>query len=189
MALIDLTGRKRVLTPSYGGDAAGLAWSANGKEVWFTAAKVGARDELRAVSLDGHERLISSQIASMTLQDISRDGAVLLTSLENRRKIFFRGPQDPTERELSWLDWTTLRDISPDGARITFDESGEGVGDSNPFYIRETSGAPAVKLGEGNMAMLSPDGRWVLRWIHPATASRSCLWVRAVPITLHSAVT
>lgn len=162
VALIDLTGRKRVLTPSYGGDAAGLAWSANGKEVWFTAAKVGARDELRAVSLDGHERLISSQIASMTLQDISRDGAVLLTSLENRRKIFFRGPQDSTERELSWLDWTTLRDISPDGARITFDESGEGVGDSNPFYIRETSGAPAVKLGEGNMAMLSPDGRWVV---------------------------
>jgi len=162
VAVVDRAGRKKVLTHLYGGDANGLAWHPDGKQVWFTAANVGARDELRAVSLDGHERVISSQISSLVLQDISREGAVLLTSIDTRRKVLFRGPADAAERELSWLDWTTLRDISPDGKRITFDESGEGVGESTPSFIRETNGAPAVKLGEGYYAMLSPDGQRVL---------------------------
>ncbi len=162
VAVVDRQGRKKKLTGLYGGDANGLAWSATGDEVWFTAAKLGARNELRAVSLQGRERLVSSQIISLILQDISRDGRVLVTAVEQRRKVYFRGPDDTAERELSWLDWTTLRDISRDGRQITFDESGEGVGASNPSYIRDTSGAPAVKLGEGQFAMLSPDGQSVL---------------------------
>jgi Tol biopolymer transport system component len=169
VVVIDRTGaNKKVLTGSFGGDANGLAWPPNGNEVWFTATKVGARDELRAVSLDGHQRLVLSQVSSLILQDISRTGSVLLTSLENRRKVFFRTQGDKEEREVSWLDWTTLRDISPDGKRITFDESGEGAGESFPFYIRETNGTPAVRMGEGALAMLSPDGQSILA-IDPAT--------------------
>ena len=162
VAVIDRDGRKKVLAGPYGGDANGLAWSADGKEVWFTATKVGARDELHAVTLDGHERLILSQVSYLVLQDISRTGAVLLASYENRRKVFFRTMGEPAEREISWLDWTTLRDISPDGKRITFDESGEGAGESAPFYIRETNGSPAVKMGDGANAMFSPDGQSVV---------------------------
>jgi serine/threonine protein kinase/Tol biopolymer transport system component len=162
VVVIDRAGRKKVLTGSYGGDANGLAWSANGKEVWFTAAKVGARDELRAVTLNGRERPLLSQVSYLILQDISRTGSVLLASVETRRKIFFRTEGDRAEREISWLDWTTLRDISPDAKRITFDESGEGAGDSTPFYIRDTNGAAAVRLGEGAFAMLSADGQSLL---------------------------
>jgi Tol biopolymer transport system component len=161
VAVIDLDGRKQVLAGPYMGDANGLAWAPDGKEIWFSAAKIGARDELRGVTLSGHERLILSQVTYLVLQDISRTGSVLAASYENRRKIFFRNMAEKNEREISWLDWTTLRDISPDGKRITFDESGEGAGESTPYYIRDTDGSPAVKIGDGANAVFSPDGQSV----------------------------
>jgi hypothetical protein len=36
-------------------------------------------------------------------------------------------------------------------------------------YLRKTDGSPAVRLGEGNSQALSPDGRWALCIVHPAT--------------------
>jgi hypothetical protein len=53
------------------------------------------------------------------------------------------------ERDLSLLDWSLLRDISPDGKLILFDESGEGGGAVHAVYVRRTDGSPAVRLGEG----------------------------------------
>ena len=181
VAVVDRQGRKKKLTGLYGGDANGLAWSATGDEVWFTAAKLGARNELRAVTLQGRERLVSSQIISLILQDISRDGRVLVTAVEARRKVYFRGPDDAAERELSWLDWTTLRDISRDGRQITFDESGEGVGASNPSYVRDTSGASGGQtrgrtvchviarwtIGTGGGCRIMPGSRFSL-WVQVA---------------------
>ena len=163
VALVDLTGQKRTLTSHFAGDARGLAWSAKGDEIWFTAAKGGARNELLAVTLSGRDRVLSSQVAQLVLQDISRDGRVLfIANMDYRTKILFRGTGDSRERELSWMDWSQVRDISPDGKQITFDESGEGARDEPSCYLRETNGSAAVKLGPGFAPVLSPDGQSVL---------------------------
>jgi hypothetical protein len=66
------------------------------------------------------------------------------------------------ERDLSLLDWSLLRDISPDGKLILFDESGEGGGAVHAVYVRRTDGSPAVRLGEGVGGSFSPDGRWAV---------------------------
>jgi Tol biopolymer transport system component len=163
VALVDRSGHQKLLTPLYSGHAQGLAWSANGDEIWFTAAKRGVRNELRAVTLTGRERLISSQVASLVLQDIARDGRVLFAAaLELRSRIFYRGPGDERERELSGLDWSIIRDISADGKLVTFDESGEGAAESADAYIRDVNASAGVKLGPGRNPALSPDGKSVL---------------------------
>jgi len=162
VAVIDLAGKKKTLTPAYLA-AQGLAWAPKGDEVWFTAAKTGDRMELRAVTLAGRERTLFRQSGAVVLHDISHDGRVLLANLEMRTKAMYRGPADAQERELSWLDWSLVNGISGDGKFIVMSESGEGAGAEQQIYLRETSGAPAVLLGPaGNNGTLSRDGQSVV---------------------------
>jgi Tol biopolymer transport system component len=160
---VDRSGQKKFLTPWYSRNAQGLAWSPKGDEIWFTATKTGAHNQLRAVTLAGRERLVSSEVAPLVLQDIARDGRVLIAdSLEWRSRIFYRGPGDARDRELSGLDWSLVRDISADGKLIAFDESGEGAGGTAYAYIRDLNAPAGVKLGPGRAPILSPDQKWVM---------------------------
>jgi hypothetical protein len=161
VAVIDRAGHKKLLTAEYA-DAEGLAWTPQGNEIWFTAAKSGGRTDLRAVTLSGRERVVFRQSVATVLHDISRDGRVLLASIELRAKAMFRGPSDTQEKELSWLDWSLVTGISRDAKFILFNESGEGAGDDQQIYLRDTSGAPAVLLGPGgNPGWLSSDDQYV----------------------------
>jgi eukaryotic-like serine/threonine-protein kinase len=161
VAIINRSGQKKTLTNRYLA-AQGLAWSPKGDEVWFSAAKTGARYDLRAVTLRGRERVLLSTPASLVLQDVSKDGRVLVTPVENRMKLLFRGSGERAERELSWLDWSLLWSLSPDGKYVAFFESGEGAGAAQLSYLRETTGAPAVLLGNGANPTLSLDGQSVV---------------------------
>ena len=160
VAVVDRSG-KRDLGGSLS-SASGLAWPAGGKEVWFTAAKVGNTRVLIAASLSGKERVIARVTGDLTLHDISRDGRVLLANDRLRFGILALPPGAKAERELSWLDVGLVTDISPDGRKILFFESGEGGGDGYSVYVRGTDGSPAVRLGPGRIPRFSPDGRWVL---------------------------
>src|ERR1700745_1708130 len=71
-------------------------------------------------------------------------------------------PGESKERDLSWHDWTTPRDLSDDGKLVSFDETGEAGGETGGLYIRRTDGSPAVRLGDGHHPTLSFDGKWVL---------------------------
>ncbi|HEY3840577.1 MAG TPA: protein kinase [Bryobacteraceae bacterium] len=161
VAIVDRKGTRRVLgSPYAAGD--GLAWEPHGKEVWYTAASQGARLQLRAVDMEGHERIVYSQAKPIILMDISRDGRVLVANDERRMKLIVRLAGDEREHDLSWLDWSLVESLSPDSQLITFSETAEGAGSSALIYIRETNGAPPVMLGEGHYPSLSPDGTSVV---------------------------
>jgi serine/threonine protein kinase/Tol biopolymer transport system component len=171
IAVVDWSGQKKLLTPWYSSNLQGLAWSPKGDEVWFTGTKTGNRGDLRAVTLSGRERIVTSHAARLILHDVSLDGRVLMTaSLEHRAKIMYRGPGDARERELSGLDWSLVRSISADGKQVTFDESGEGAHGATDSYIRDVKAPAAVKLGSGGGPVLSVDGKWVLT---PGTIGQS----------------
>jgi hypothetical protein len=161
VAVVDLQGRKRTLSQTYA-SAEGLAWASGGSEVWFTAAKAGNDRALRAVGLDGHERLLAQVPGALTLQDTASDGRTLVTRDDARVGIIGLPPGEPSERDLSWLDWSLARDLSADGKTLLFDESGQGGGASYSVYLRPTDGSPAVRLGDGSARSLSPDGKWVI---------------------------
>lgn len=136
-------------------DTTGLAWSPNGREVWFTGEKEGGGYGLHALSLDGHERVIARTAGTITLQDIARDGRTLLTHSRPRREMVGLTPGDTRERNLSWLDDTQVHDLSDDGRSLLFIDHGA-------VYLRHTDGSDPIRLCDGSEAALSPDGKWVV---------------------------
>ena len=161
VAVVDLAGKKSTLSDNWLSEW-GLAWSPDGREVWFTATKVGNARALYAVSLSGRERLILRAPGALTLHDVGRDGRVLLTRETWRLGISALPPGMTQERDLSWFDWSLLRDLSADGRTILFDETGEAGGTTYGVYLRKTDGSSAVRLGDGVAMALSPDGKWAL---------------------------
>ncbi|MEP6995789.1 MAG: protein kinase, partial [Acidobacteriota bacterium] len=77
VAVIDREGKRRTLSGTFSSEY-GLAWSPDGSEIWITGTKVGGNRALHAISLAGHERLLARVTQSLTLQDVSRDGRVLV---------------------------------------------------------------------------------------------------------------
>ncbi len=165
VAVVDLSGKKKTLTGVFT-SAQGLAWSPGGGEIWFTAGSAGSSRALQAVTLSGHSRLLVRVTAGLTLQDVSRDGRVLMTQDSMRRGILGRLAGEEKERDLSWLDWSLWNDLSADGKTLLFSETGEGGGAGSSLYLRKTDGSPAVRLGEGSRGSLSPDGKWVTSIVH-----------------------
>ncbi len=173
IAVIDLEGNLRQLSTDWI-SALGLAWTEQGDEVWFTATKLGNSRALYAVTLKGEERLVKRTTGALTLRDISSRGDVLMTRQSTRVAIIGRAPDETRERDLSWLDWSLARDLSPDGSTLLFTEAGEGGGASYGVYIRGTDGSDAVRLGSGSALALSPDGRWALSRM-PSTPAQMVL--------------
>lgn len=158
---VDAGGKRTVLSSDWA-SLEGLAWSPDGREVWFTGAKVGADSTLNAVSLSGSERVVTRGPGRLVLHDIRPDGAVLLERATRRTELRGRFGSAAAERDLSWLDLSMVTDISADGRMVVFSESGEGGGAGYGVFTRATDGAPPVRLGEGRAMTISPDGRWVL---------------------------
>ncbi len=83
--------------------------------------------------------------------------------VENERmRAHFIGAEKENARDLTWLDWTLVRDITNDGSRVLFDETGMGGGPLGSVYTRGTDGSPAIRLGDGVAFCFSPDGAWAL---------------------------
>ena len=169
VAVVDMSGKKRKLTRDWYGTQ-GLAWSADGQEIWFTASELGLDHYLSAVSLSGKERSVTRVPGTLFVFDIWRDGRVLLARAGRRREMMSLYQGESKERDLSWLDYSYPADISPDGKTVLFDE--EGVGGGVQFgnaqeltyavYVRSTDGSSAIRLGEGAADALSPDQKWVI---------------------------
>ena len=161
VVVVDRAGHARKVTGGWEG-IGGMAWSRGGNEVWYTAVHRGSAKELRAVSLDGHDRLVLNAPGALTLQDVGRDGHVLITHDNIRISTMAMAPGLDRERDLSWQEVTGAADLSPDGRTLVFTEWGEAAAAPNVIGMRGTDGSPVVKLGEGYAGGLSPDGRWVV---------------------------
>jgi serine/threonine protein kinase len=158
---VDRNGAKTTLS-KWWGDTLGLAWYPDGREVWFTAGMVGDFKSLRAVTLDGKERLIARLLGEIDLQDISRDRRVLLSRENWGDELKVLPPGASAERDLTWLGFSTVADLSSDGSRVLFNELLPGAPETGVTYLRHTDGTPAVRLSEGGALALSPDGKLAL---------------------------
>jgi len=161
---VDRSGARRTLS-KWWGDMLGLAWYPDGREVWFTAGMVGDFKSLRAVTLDGKERLIAQMLGEINLEDISRDRRVLVSRENWGDELKALPPGASAERDLTWLGFSFVADLSLDGSRVLFTELLRGAPESGVTYLRKTDGTPAVRLGEGGALALSPDGKWALCWL------------------------
>ena len=159
--VVDRQGKKKVLTGGWT-SVLGLAWSRPTGELLFIAGKGSADKALRAVSLSGRVRVIWPTVGHVYLHDAAPDGRLLLELATDRRGILWVAPGQTGEKELGWLDGSDMRDLSPDGSAILFTESGDVAGSRRGVYLRRTDGSPALRLGDGTPASITPDGKWAL---------------------------
>jgi len=167
VAAVDRSGKKKTISELFA-TTQGLAWTPAGDKILFTAAPYGVNRGVYSTNISGGQRLISRVTGNLTLQDISQDGLVLLSHDVLRSGVLGAGPGEEKERDLSWLDWATVNDLSSDGKAILFTESGEGGGAGYSVYTRNIDGSPAVRLGEGNGLAFSPDGKSALAMVRTA---------------------
>jgi len=161
LSVVDLSGNVKTLATGFQ-TTQGLAWSADGQEIWFTASRLGAKRAIYASTLGGRERLIARVPDTLSLHDIWQDGRVLLARDTWRRELIGLASGESKERDLSWFDYSFPSELSPDGKELLFTEEGEGGGPNYSVYQRKIGETSAVRLGDGRAISVSPDGRWVI---------------------------
>ncbi len=152
--VIDDKGARKVLAPF----AISVAWATNGEGIWLEGGQF--------VDAAGRTRQALSAPGITTLYDVSKEGRQLLGRVNWRREIVGLAPGGTAEQNLTWLDWSHPDDLSRDGNTLLFDEQNQLDRDGNyTVYLRGTDGSPPVRLGVGQSAGLSPDGKWALATI------------------------
>jgi eukaryotic-like serine/threonine-protein kinase len=139
-----------------------LIWHPSGREVWFAAVSKEGVAGIFAANLSGQVRLIATTTDLEAIHDIAKDGNALVEREISTREILFGTEGEKVERNLSWLEQSSVACLSEDGASLLFDESSEGGGPKGSVYLRAVDGSPPVRLGDGQALDLSPDGKWAL---------------------------
>jgi Tol biopolymer transport system component len=159
VSIVSRSGNVRTLSAGWESEG-GLAWGPDGKEVWFTAATKGGNQNLMAVSLSGKVRSVLDLPMEVILQDVSSNGSVLISLASSRLGMGFTRLGDKEDVDLSWHDWNSARDISPDGKFLLFEDASEAAGPNYAVVIRRADGSLPVRLGDGSSGSFSPDGKW-----------------------------
>jgi Tol biopolymer transport system component len=166
IALVDRSGRKRLLS----GESMVMPrpfWRRESGDLWFRTmgealGNHGGSTCVFKTTLDGRKRVVTRLPGDIHIEDIATDGRMLLHRSISVGSMFARTNPDAPEVDLSWLDASTLADVSPDGKLLVFTETMAGGRPNYGVYMRRTDGSPAVRLGDGRAYALSPDGKWVL---------------------------
>ena len=150
------TGEKVVASKLYS-STQGLAWSRTDDEVWTTSPLESG--QIFAMNLAGKVRKPLDVPGRLFLLDIGPNGQLIVRQgLARRGMVVGKGD---SERDVSWLDFGYLRDISRDGKTILFEEEGS-QSQNYTVFVRDLDGSAATPIGEGYGVALSPDKRWAL---------------------------
>jgi hypothetical protein len=145
--------RRAELSIPFGG---GFVWSRTGEEILLFGGPSRSATEVRAITLDGHERLLGRLPGAFVVHDISADGRLLAERVSDSFLMAGLGSGQAIERDLTWLDRSIPADVSADGKTVLFGEKDGSV------YLRGMDGSPAKRIGDGEPRALSPDGQWAL---------------------------
>ena len=149
--IVHTDGRMDVLGATQG--AWGLVWSNDNESVLVS-------DGPQILRLRPGEEIEQIELLSahFHLMDIDAAGRLLGARSSIRREMILREHATGTERDLSWLDWSTPRIISGDGGFVLFEEGNETNADGYAIYLRKTDGSPPQRLAFGSILAKAPDG-------------------------------
>jgi serine/threonine protein kinase len=140
----------------------GVAWSADGEEVWFSGIDDTQQNGLWAKRMGGAVREIMTSATRFTLHDIARDGRVLVGLGSFRFGMYHGTDGVAPETDLTWFDGTAPGALMPEESMILFWEGHEAENPHYGSFLRGLDGSPAVRLGDGIATAISPDRQWIV---------------------------
>ena len=153
--IVDATGKQLAASGPQSG-IEGVAWSADGSEVWFSNAS-----NILSVDRAGRERVVLRGAARLVLADV-RGGKILVAPSDVRLKMF-TGPRAGPFREVGWFDASDVEGASTDGSVIAFVEAtgtGENA-DGYAHFLRKGDAPPTLIANTYRLALL-PDASAVI---------------------------
>jgi Tol biopolymer transport system component len=162
VALVDTNGNVRTLSPDLP-SVTGVAWSPNGREVWYSAWIVAGGHAIEAVTPGAGRRVVFRSGARIRLLDV-QGGRALVAYETTQAGISGRLRADEREHDVSFLDGSIATDLTPEGDALLFCETGVGGGPGYSFFVRKASDGEPVRLGEGWGSDLTRDGQWALSY-------------------------
>jgi serine/threonine protein kinase len=166
LVIVDRQGRRLAQSERFP-STTGVAWRSN-DEAWTCAHHDVAGRDIVSLTVKGKQRIVLPVPGRFAIHDIARDGRVLASVESGRREIVTGMRGEERERNITWLDWSFLSGLSPDGKTVLFEEQGQARRGGNAVHVRRTDGSPAVRLGEGAARAFSPDGSAVAMIPHGA---------------------
>jgi len=159
--LIGVDGRVEALGPprQY---AQGLAWSPDGSAVWSTDTGAGETTTATVWRLSPGKppRAVLASPTALRIEDVGKDGRLLLLSDDARATLSGQLAGDASERSYSWWDNDIVSAISLDGSIYAGHNPSDFAGDEYAEFFRRGD-APPVQLGKGVMAGMTPDGNFL----------------------------
>lgn len=164
ISVVDVaSGKREVLTRDYPSED-GLAWTPDDKEIWFSAddEDSGVLYSVHAVTLAKKDRVILHSPVNVRVQDIAKDGRVLVIGESFRIDSMLGDVATGATRDQTWVDMAWGQSLSNDAKWMVFSTQEPGATTNYSIFLRKTDGSPAVKLGEGDGMGISPDDKWVV---------------------------
>jgi len=160
-AMVDTAGKLTTLSEELSDSLQGLAWSPDGRSVWFSGFVFGRGGVLWSVRPGSRpvERLISP--VAMRIQDLSPDGRALVIAGDSRAEIAgLLAGQDHEQRYEGWND-DSIGGLAADGSLFAGNIQVSTVNGEYAAFARRGDGSPPVRVGYGDVFGVSPRGRWV----------------------------
>jgi len=166
VVVVDLSGKRKTLSTGYWG-LEGVAWSTDGKTVYFSGGTGYADFSIYAATLSGNVRVAAQSAGGLVIHDVAANGQMIATRDDMNRIMFVHAPGAANDVDMSFQELSEPVAMSKDGSAVIFTESGSAAGANYEVCLRHTDGSPVVVLGEGGATSLSDDSRWVLAGIFP----------------------
>ena len=161
VVVVDRSGQRQILSKDWA-DWWNLAWSPDGREIWFAAARAGMASSLYAVDRSSKLRILLSAAGTLVLLDAPTASAALVAHVTLVNHVLGRTREERAERDLSWLEGSSAVDLSTDGRKVLLRVTSERDPGHTAVFLRVMDGSSPVRLGYGLPQELSRDGNWAL---------------------------
>ncbi|MEI6669872.1 MAG: serine/threonine-protein kinase [Acidobacteriota bacterium] len=165
--VVDLAGHVTTLTADYRAEM-GLAWSADGQSVWFSASDQGdTAVQPQVVNVAGPPKVrpVLPSAGALVVQDVAASGHVLVVRHDWRSSMRMLLAGAVAERDFSGANQGQGGILSRDGQLLLYSDRSQSAGPNYAVALRRTDGSPSVRLGEGDPWTLSPDAKWALAFV------------------------
>jgi eukaryotic-like serine/threonine-protein kinase len=176
--LLDQTGKQRVISREWEA-LEGMAWTPDGKEVWYSGAGAGDQYCLRASTLKGDARTVYCGTGGTRLHDIAPSGRALVSTQSWRATMAMVEHGSKEERELTEIGTPLYPRMTPDGTEVVSTDPSARGGADYAVYVQKVAGGTPVRIGGGGYGSdVSDDGKSVLVVMPGAAKGR----VQIIPV-------